>query len=148
MKRLLVVAWLSLCVPVCAQVYRCPETYPADKEGHGLVNAEMRIGERNGRTSLHGDIADAKDGTDTHYNFPDETPRWMVCQYGGKRIDATAISPAQVVDGQEWWMRLNPSVDMCDLQIRAHKGRDRGRAMWTAVAHCTEKKPPPPVMLE
>lgn len=148
MKRLHVAVWLSLCGPVCAQVYRCPETYPADKEARRLVNAEMRIGERNGRMALHGDIAGAKDGTDTRYNFPEETPRWMVCQYGGKRINATAISPAQVVDGREWWMRLNPLVDMCDLKIRARKARGRGGAMWTAVASCTEKKPPSPVMLE
>jgi len=148
MKRLYVVVWLSLCGPVCAHVYQCPETYPADNEGYRLVNAEMRIGERNGQMSLHGDIADVKDGTDTRYNFPDETPRWMVCQYGGKRISGTEISPAQVVNGREWWMRLNPLVDTCDLNVREHKRHGGGDSMWTAVATCTEKQLPPPVMLD
>jgi hypothetical protein len=147
MKRLHFV-WLLFCAPTHAQVYKCPDTYPADKERLGLVSAEMRIGAPNSQTALHGDIADVKDGTNTHYNFPDETPRWMVCQYGGKRIGATVIAPAQVVGGREWPMPLNPLVDMCDLKIREIKGRGWGNAMWRAVATCTEKKPPSPVMLE
>jgi hypothetical protein len=148
MKRLQVVVWLSLCAPVWAQVYRCPETYPADTEGHRLANADMRIGERHRQTPLHGDIADVKDGSDIHYNFPDETPRWLVCQYGGKRIGATAISPAQVVNGREWSIQLSPLADMCDLNIREHKGRGGQSSTWTAVATCTGKPLPPPVMLE
>ena len=148
MKRLLAVVCLSWCAQVCAQVYRCPETYPGDREGRRLVNAEMRIGERNGQTALHGDIADVSDGSHTHYNFPDEVPRWMICQYGGKRIGATAISPAQVVNGREWPIRLNSLVDMCDLDLREHKGHGGPGSMWTAVANCTQRQIPPPVMLE
>jgi hypothetical protein len=148
MRKLYVCVCLLLCAPVRAQVYQCPETSPSDKEGPTLVSAEMHVGERHAQAALHGDIAEVKDGTDTHYNFPDATPRWMVCQYGGKRISATLISPARVVGGREWWMQLDPLVDVCDLKIREIKGRGRGNAMWTAIAICKGKEPPPPVMLE
>ena len=47
-------------------------------------------------------------GTDTHYSFPDDVPRWLVCQYGGERIPGSAISGARVVGGRDWWIPLEP----------------------------------------
>jgi len=147
MRRLLFAALLS-CAVANAQVYKCPGFYPTKNGNASLTNALMYFGELHGNGALHGDIEEVKGGTDIHYGFPDGMPRWLVCQYGGKRINGTAISIAQVIGGRDWWMQLDPLVDVCDLKIREAKAGNRGDVTWTATATCKGKVLPPPVMLE
>jgi hypothetical protein len=108
----------------------------------------MYLGEIHGKGAMHGDIEEVKGGTNTHYSFPEGTHRWLVCQYGGKRINGTAISDAQVIGGRDWWIPLDPLVDVCDLKIRETKTSSTGDSAWTATATCKGKVLPPPVMLE
>jgi hypothetical protein len=153
------------CSVASAQVYKCPASYPTT-EGYlagthpenkeqartgvnRLTNAMMFFGELHGKGAMHGDIEEIKGGADIHFGFPDGTPRWLVCQYGGsKRVSGTATSGPQSVGGREWWMQLDPLVDVCDLKIREIKSRDRGESTWTATAICQGTVPPPPVMFK
>jgi hypothetical protein len=153
MRRFSVVLSLLFCTAANAQIYKCPDTYPVGSKGARLSSARMHFGERQGGGALHGDIAELKDGTDIHYDFPDEMsrrgmPRWLVCQYGGKRIDGTAISTAQVIGGQDWWVQLDPLVDVCDLKIRESRQGGASAGIRWAAAACRRKEPPPPVMME
>lgn len=149
MKTVLFAALIVSTATAFGQGYKCPESYPAKgAPAIRLTNAMMYVGELHGNGAMHGDIEQVKGGTDTHYSFPDETPRWLVCQYGGKRVNGTVISGAQVVGGRDWWMQLDPLIDVCDLKIRETKVSNRGDSTWTATANCKGKVLPPPVMLE
>ncbi|TFW35989.1 STY0301 family protein [Massilia horti] len=149
MKPLIIVALMLSCATAVAQVYKCPDYYPSKAiPAVHLSNATMYLGELHGNGVMHGDIEQIKGGTDIHYNFPEEAPRWLVCQYGGKRVNGTAISGAQVIGGRNWWMRLDRFIDVCDLEIREKKANNRGASGWTAIATCKGKALPPPVMLE
>lgn len=143
MNKLCLFALSLSCTAAHAQVYHCPDTYPAKKGGAHLMSAEIRVGQRNGN-ALHGDIVETKDGTSVRYNLPEAMPRWMVCQYGGKRIGGTSITPGRIVDAQEWWIQLDPLSDVCDMDVNKD-GIGNG---WTATAHCKGKELPTPVMLE
>ena len=148
MKTLMFAALVVSCTGANAQTYRCPTRYPSNgMPAVALSNATMYLGERHGNSVLHGDIEAVKDGTDTHYSFPDDVPKWLVCQYGGERIAGSAISGARVVGGRDWWIPLDTSIDICDLSIR-EAALDRGVSLWSAIAVCKSKTLPPPVMLE
>lgn len=148
MKSLLTAALVLACAGVNAQTYRCPNTYPTKGMPHiPLSNAAIYLGERYGKSAVHGDIEVLKDGTDIHYSLPDDIPRWLVCQYGGKRIDGTDIRAAQVVGSRDWWIPLDPSIEVCDLKIRLAK-LDKDIGPRTATTICKGKALPPPVMLD
>jgi hypothetical protein len=148
MKPLLIATLLVSCACASAQTYRCPTRYPSDGTPAGaLSNAAIYLGEKHGNSALHGDVEEVRGGTDTHYSFPEDAPKWLVCQYGGKRIAGSAISGARVVDGRDWWIPLDPSIEACDLRIR-EAALDRGVSLWSAIAMCKCKELPPPVMLE
>ena len=147
MKTLLIATLLVSCAGATAQTYRCPARYPDGTPAVTLSNAAMYLGEKHGSSALHGDIEEVKDGTDTHYSFPDDVPKWLVCQYGGQRIAGSAIGGARVVGSRDWWIPLDPLIDVCDLRIR-EAPLDRGVSLWSAIAVCTSATLPPPVMLE
>lgn len=144
MRKLLFTVLVLPCIAVNAQVYKCP----AEAAGARLANAKMHIGERNGSSKLHGDVDQVAGEANIHFSFPEDTPRWLVCQYGGKRIAGTAISGADVIGGRESWIRLDPLIATCDLAIRESKPRGGNESTWTAVATCKGLDLPPPVMLE
>lgn len=148
MKAFLFAVLVVSCAGATAQTYRCPTRYPSDgTPAITLSNAAMYLGEKHGDSALHGDIEEVKDGTDTHYSFPDDVPKWLVCQYGNERIPGSAISGARVVGGHDWWIPLDPLIEACDLKIR-ERALDRGVIPWSAIAICKGKMLPPPVMLE
>jgi hypothetical protein len=150
MKPIFFIAIMLSCATALGQVYKCPDRYPTkDAPALRLTNAMIYLGALHGNGAMHGDIEQVEGGTDIHYSFPDETPRWLVCQYGGKRVNGTVISGAQVVGGRDWWMQLDPLIDVCDLKIREPKVSNSGdSSTWTATANCKGKVLPPPVMLE
>lgn len=129
-----------VCNAADAQVYRCP----ADDAHLGLTNAEMRVGARGAAHRLHGDVDQIANGTNIHFEFPDEAPRWLVCQYGGRRIEGTAISGPDAIGSREAWIRLDPMVTTCHLAIRAAKSGAKNQDAWSATASCKRKEPPPP----
>jgi hypothetical protein len=135
---------LSLpCLVANAQSYRCP----ADFEGAHLSNAKIQIGVRQTAHALHGDVEQRQDGTNIDYTLPDDVPRWLVCQYGGRRIGGTAISGPDVIGGREAWIQLNPLIHTCKLAIRASEKLVSGASNWTAEASCKRNEPPPPDMV-
>jgi hypothetical protein len=142
MKKLFIAALGLSCAAANAQIQNCP----ADAGGALLSNARMFIGPRNDAHALHGDVEQVEDGTNIHYNFTGESPRWLVCQYGGKRIEGTAISAPEVIGGRESWIQLGPMVDTCDLAIRKAMAQTKTERTWTAVATCRKRQPPPPDM--
>lgn len=129
-----------VCATADAQVYRCP----AEDAGVGLTNAEIRIGSRNDAYALHGDVDQVRGGTKIHFNLPEEAPRWLVCQYGGRRIDGTVISAPVVISGREAWIQLDLLNTECDLMIRETKLRGRDTTGWSASVICKKQEPPPP----
>jgi hypothetical protein len=150
MRTLLVSAVLALTLsstanarPV-AKIYKCPEVHPEKNSGPRLTNATMYLGELHGQGVLHGDVAQVKDGSDIHYDFPEGVPRWLVCSYGGQRIAGTAIDPPRVVGATDWWMPVDSLVDDCNLKIREAKGEDT----WAAAATCKTREPPYPYMVQ
>lgn len=148
MKALLFATLIASCASAIAQTYRCPTRYPSNGTPViSLSNAAMYLGEMHGKSALHGDIEETKDGTDTHYSFPDDVPKWLVCQYGGERISGSAINAARVVGGRDWWIPLDPLIEACDLKIR-EGAPGRGAGPWSAIAICKSKTLPAPVMLE
>jgi len=148
MKTLLCAALALTSVCTSAQTYRCPTRYPSNRTpAIALSSAAMYLGEKHGNSALHGDIEEVRNGTDTHYSFPDDVPKWLVCQYGGRRVAGSAIGGARVIGGQDWWMPLDPLVDACDLKIR-EAALDQGVSLWSATAICKSKTLPPPVMLD
>lgn len=148
MKALVLAALVASCTGAIAQTYRCPARYPANgTPAVALSNAAMYLGEKHGNSVLHGDIEEVRSGTDTHYSFPDDVPKWLVCQYGGQRIAGSALSSARVVDGHDWWIPLDPLIDVCDLRIR-EAALDRSVKLWSAIAVCKSRTLPSPVMLE
>ena len=148
MKALLFAALMVSCAGAAAQTYRCPHRYPTNgTPAIALSNAAMYLGEKHGEGALHGDIEEVKDGTETHYSFPDDVPKWLVCQYGGERISGSTIGAARVLGGRDWWIPLDPLIEACDLKIR-EGARDRGAGLWSAIAICKSRTLPPPVMLE
>jgi hypothetical protein len=158
MRDLLFAVLVLSCASANAQVYKCPDFYPIKDaplagtsrvpQGGGITldlpvtNAVMYRGDKHGNGALHGDDEPVKGGTDAHYGFPDNEPRWLVCQYGGrKRISGSVIAGhewgAQVVGHvSEWWVPLDQKVDACDLKIREVKSGDRGNSTWAATAVC------------
>lgn len=148
MKTLLYAALAVSCAGATAQTYRCPPRYPPNGTPAAVLsNAAMYLGEMHGNGALHGDIEEVKDGTDTHYSLPDDVPKWLVCQYGGERIAGTAISGARVIGGRDWWIPLDPRIEVCDLKLR-ETAVDRGISVWEAIAICKRKALPSPAMLD
>jgi hypothetical protein len=135
-------AWILalICAAADAQVYNCP----AEDAHIGLTNAEMRVGAHGVAYRLHGDVDQIRDGTNIHFEFPDEAPRWLVCQYGGGRIEGTAISGPGAVGSREAWIQVDPMVTTCNLAIRASKPQVKNQGTWSATATCKRKEPPPP----
>jgi len=143
MRVLLFVALALYCADAHTQSYKCP----AENAGILLTNAQVRIGPQDAAHALHGDVNQVLDGTDIHYNLPDGVPHWLVCEYGGKRVEGSAISAPQTVAARETRIPLNTLVNACDLVIRKHVIREKGGSVWTAVATCENSKPPPPDMM-
>lgn len=143
MKPLLFTALALSCTAASAQAYKCP----AEAGGSRLTNAGMQIGARHTPHALHGDVGQVKGGTNIRYNFPDGVPRWLVCHYGGKRVGGTVISGAEVIGGHEVRIALDPMVYSCDLAIREVRPPGRSDSVWTALATCQRREPPPPDML-
>jgi hypothetical protein len=140
MKRRAVWLLALVCSAADAQVYRCPAV-----DGHiGLTNAEMRVGAHGAVHRLHGDVDQIGNGTNIHFELPHEVPRWLVCQYGGRRVEGTAISGPGAIGSRETWIRLDPMVTSCDLTIRATTPQVKSQGAWSATASCKSKKPPPP----
>ena len=142
MKTLLL-AVLSLPYIVAnAQSYKCP----AEADGTHLSSAKIQIGKRHAGYALHGDVEQLRGGANINYTFPGGAPRWLVCQYGGKRIDGTAISGPQVIGARETWIQLDPLIDTCKLALRAPGPQAPSGRSWTAEASCKKREPPPPDM--
>lgn len=150
MRTLLCTAFLLISAVAEAQIfYKCPEVYPEKKsQSARLTNATMYFGELHGNGAMHGDVAQVKGGTDIRFGFPDDMPKWLVCQYGGKRISGTSISGAQVIGGRELWIQLDRFIDVCDLKIRETPAAVSTDITWTATATCKSPPPPPPDMYE
>lgn len=138
MKKFVFAALALASAATNAQTYTCP----AEAKGASLTNARMFIGSRKDAHALHGDVEHIEGGTNIRYHLPDEVPRWFVCQYGGKRIDGTAVSGPETIGARESWVRLDPMIDVCDLAVRKGRG-----SAWTAAAACKRKQPPPPDMM-
>jgi hypothetical protein len=143
MKKPLFAALALTCAAANAQVYKCP----AEVKGTYLTSAKMLLGARDDAHALHGDVEQIAGGTNVRYNFAGESPRWLVCQYGGRRIEGTAISAPEVIGGRESWVPLDPMIDTCDLAIRKIKSKKTSESTWTAAATCNRKQPPPPDMV-
>jgi hypothetical protein len=133
-----------VCTAADAQVYRCP----AEDAHIGLTNAEMHVGAHGAAHRLHGDVDQIKNGTNIHFEFPDEAARWLVCQYGGRRIEGTAISGPGAIGSREAWIQLDPMITTCDLAIRATNPRVKNQGVWSATATCKRKEPPPPDLVD
>lgn len=140
MKRRTVWLLALVCGAADAQVYSCP----AEDARIGLTNAEMRVGAHGAAHRLHGDVDQIGDGTNIHFELPDEVPRWLVCQYGGRRVEGTAISGPAAIGSRETWIPVAPMVTSCDLTIRATKPQAKHQGAWAATASCKSKEPPPP----
>jgi hypothetical protein len=140
MKRRAIWMLALVCSAADAQIYRCS----ADDAGAGLSSAELRFGLRGNALQLHGDVDQIKGGTNIHFDLPDEAPRWLVCQYGGQRVEGTATSGPAVIGGREKWIQLDSMVTACDLAIREARTPDESKRTWTAAATCKRKEPPPP----
>lgn len=136
MKALLFAVLSLPCIVANAQSYKCP----AEAEGARLSSAKVQIGTRQAGSTLHGDVEQLKDGANIDYTFPDGVALWLVCQYGGKRINGTAISGPDVIGGREVWIRMDPLINTCRLTIRM-AGRENN---WTAETSCKRNEPPPP----
>lgn len=131
------------CTVANAQTLRCP----AKADGAPLMNAKIMVGASDAAQSVHGDVEQRPGGTTIHYHSSDETPRWLVCQFGGARVEGSAISGADVIGGRESRIALDPLASDCELVIR-HAGPQGGNdARWTAALACKRREPPPPDML-
>jgi hypothetical protein len=130
---------MFVCGAADAQVYRCS----ADDAGVSLISAEIRFGARGDAHQLHGDVDQVNGGTNIHFDLPDEAPRWLVCQYGGRRVEGTDLSGPGAVGSRELWIQLDPMVTACDLAIREARPLGHKRT-WSAMATCRRKEPPPP----
>jgi len=143
MRVLLFVALALYCADAHTQSYKCP----AENAGIRLTNAQVRIGPQDTAHALHGDVNQVREGTDVRYNLPDGVPRWLVCEYGGKRVEGSAISAPQTIAARETRIPLDALVNACDLVIRKHVIRGKEDTVWTAAATCEQRKPPPPDMM-
>lgn len=145
MRKILFAALVLFCAASDAQVYKCPAVYPgkdANNPNLPLTNASMHQGELRGNGWLIGQDEVAMEGIDTRYGFGEGEQAWLVCTYGGKKR-----VKGRVHDGHEWgqymdggeralWMKLDPKVEVCDLQVREVKPRGQGAGTWTATAIC------------
>lgn len=140
MKKVVLGMMVLTCVAANAQVYKCP----AEDAGINLTNAELRIGERGTSSSMHGDVDQVANGTNIRFELTGEATRWLVCQYGGRHVEGTAISSPAVIGGRETWIQLDPMITACDLAIRRKHGSAGSTSVWSAAATCKRKEPPPP----
>ena len=131
------------CTTANAQSYNCPN----EAGGAHLTNAKILIGAPGSPHALHGDVEQVQDGTNIRYHLPDETPRWLVCQYGGKRVEGTAIAGAEVTGGRDVRIPLDPLVSACDLAIRKVGAQGIGESSRAAGLTCERRAPPPPDMM-
>lgn len=143
MKLLLLAALALPWADAPAQSYTCP----AEDAGTPLSNAQVWIGQPDTPYALHGDVHQVKEGTDIRYGFPDGVPRWLVCQYGGKRVDGTAISGAEMTGARQIRIPMDPLVDTCDVTLRTKAIKGKNNRAWTALAICKQNKPPPADMM-
>lgn len=147
MKDLLFVTLLMTSAATNAQVYKCPQVYPAkDKPAALLTGAMMRQSEPTPTNHVSDEEA-AEEGYDTHYALDPYEQAWLVCFYGGnKRIKG------RFHDGHEWnqriasadfdWeMRLAPKLSDCTVQTREMKARPPGKSTWTVTALCKQAEP-------
>ena len=126
-----------------AQSYTCPN----EAGGAHLTNAKVLIGAPGSPHALHGDVEQVQGGTNIRYHLPDETPRWLVCQYGGKRVEGTAIAGAEASGGHDVRIPLDPMVSACDLAIRKVARQGRRGSRHAAGLSCERRAPPPPDMM-
>jgi hypothetical protein len=140
MKATFFAILMLACAASNAQSYKCP----AKNAGAGLTSAEIRAGSRSDAHVLHGDVDHVADGTKIHFGLPDEVPRWLVCQYGGHRVDGSPISGPAAIGAHEAWIQLDPMAYACDLVIRGRRSHQPAAVAWSAEASCEKKKPPPP----
>jgi len=143
MKTLALMALLLACTRAEAHTYRCP----AKDAGAGLTNAEIRIGERDHAHAVHGDVDQVEGGTNIHVDRASDDPAWLVCQYGGRRVEGTVISRPEAIGAREAWIQLAPTTAACDLAIRRARSQSKERQAWSATATCKSRQPPPPDLM-
>jgi hypothetical protein len=134
--KILLFAMLILGSTAHAEVFTCPERYPAKsitledsttgRKGigrilkTGLTSAYMVSGELFSIQDMVPDIRKVPGGTNIGFSmFRD--PKWLVCVYG-ERI--------------EWWEKLDPKFTDCEVKIREVKRPLYPPSTWTATATC------------
>jgi uncharacterized protein YceK len=137
MRALAFVAIAIMSGCAAGQTRHCPEL----AFGSTLASAKMHLGARNAGIALHGDVDLRSDGVRIRYSFPEAVPRWLVCQYGGKPVEATPVSGPDAAGARELWIELDVAIDFCDLVVKRTAGRK------TAQVACQRRQPPPPDML-
>lgn len=125
-------------------VYKCPQTYPGkDKPATPLTNATMAWGELRGNGMFAGDYSEAaEEGYDSRYPFAGEEQGWLICGYGGtKRIkgrfhDGHEWNQRMEWGTSEWWVKVAPKVNVCNVQVREVKSPGSDKRIWTVTATC------------
>jgi hypothetical protein len=155
MKRTSIVALALSCAAAHADVYRCPQTYPGkDASAIPLTGAYMMFGERpsSGPPFPSGwdtpDDRAAEEGTDQHYELPENEEGWLICEYGSrKRIKGRSHDGhewGQYMQGhgeQPWFVKLAPRDRSCTVHIREIKTSDPSKSTWTVNAVCKRPEP-------
>ena len=150
MKRTLIAALILSGAAVNAEVYRCPPTYPGkDAPVAPLTNAYMMWGKRPASgppvpSGLdHPDEQEAAEGTDLHYELPENEEGWLICEYGSrKRIKGRFHGGHEYgqhmepLGEQPWFVKLSPKATDCTVHIREVKTRDPSKSTWTITAVC------------
>lgn len=139
MKQLIFVMLTLVSTAVEAQTYKCP----SDNAGAALSSADIRVGAKDDARQLHGDVDQFGESTTIRVNFSGEAPRWLVCQYGGQRVEGTAISGPRAIGAYEIWVQLDPLISACELSIRRTTSQRKNQRSWAATATCKRMEPPP-----
>jgi hypothetical protein len=147
MRVPLFAALLLSCSTANAQfVYKCPQSYPAnDKPAAPLTNATMAWGEFHGNGLFAGDYSEAaQEGYDLRYGFVGDEQAWLICGYGGKKRvkgrfhDGHEWNQRMEWGTTEWWVKIAPKVQACNIQVREIKTHDPSKSTWTVTATCEQ----------
>lgn len=144
MKALLLATLLLAGAAANAQVYKCPQVYPAkDKPAAPLTGAMMRQSAPTPTNHVRDEEA-AEEGYDTHYALDPDDQAWLVCLYGGsKRLagrfhDGHEWNQRMVSALFDWEMRLALKLSECTVQTREIKVGTAGKSTWTVTALCKQ----------